>query len=684
MQSYRYALQNMNEEEEVTNKASVCPLDCPDTCSLNVVVEHDKIIKVKGSKANPLTQGVICGKVVKYYPELIHGQRRLKTPLRRIGKRGSGEYEVISWETALDVCYEKMQQCIEEYGAESILPLNYSGPHGKLAGGSMDRRFFYKLGATQLNRTPLCAGTLSLARQSLFGTTVGMPQVQAEHSDLIIIWGCNVTTSYLHLMKIINKARSKGAKLIVIDPRRTKIARIADLYLQMTPGSDAYFALAMAAEFNRLGMIDKQKISHLSVGLERYLQQAEHYSTEKINTICGINTAEVEQFTELFAKAKKISLQVGVGLERSRNGGSAIRSVMALPILSGNIGQLGQGIMGGYGAAFATTEERLQRPDLLKQPTRTFNILDVAEYILDQQAEIPIKAVFIYNHNPVATHPDQNKMRQALSQEDVFIVGSDLSMTDSMKYADIILPAASHFEHSDVYGAYGHTYIQRTHAVINPVGESLPNTEIFRRLSQRFGFNDPLFKESDEALMEQAFDLKNQRTKTIKALGEDETIAMLDDAHIWLSDLPQSKKINFYSEALQQQYGYGLPRYETLANRYPYQLITAASAQRTNAFFGGESGSMGLQQVDINPQDAQSLGIKTGQSVKLINNKGEVVLRARITEDIPHGVLSVDKGAWCEASPTHQSANALIDSQSRTDIGEGAAYYDTFVDILVI
>jgi anaerobic selenocysteine-containing dehydrogenase len=662
-------------------KPSVCPLDCPDTCSLTAVIEEGKLIKVKGSKANPLTQGVICGKVAKYYPNTIHGASRLKTPLRRIGKRGSGEYEPISWQVAIDTCHKKMQQCIDTYGSESILPLNYSGPHGQLAGGSMDRRFFYKLGATQLNRSPLCAGTASLARQSLFGDSLGMPQQQAVHSDLIIIWGCNVTTSYLHLIKIINKARSKGAKLIVIDPKRTKIAKRADLFLQVTPGSDAYFALSMAAEFDRLGMIDKKKIASFSTGLAQYLQHASNYKIEKIETICGINEQQVKQFLTLFSNAKSVSMQVGIGLERTRNGGSAIRTAMALQVLSGHRGQLGQGIMGNYGASFSKTPERLQRPDLLSKSTRTFNIVDVADHILDRKASIPIKSVFIYNHNPVITHPDQNKMRQALSLEDVFIIGCDLAMTDSMKYADIILPACSHFEHSDIYAAYGHSNIQRANAVINPVGEALPNTEIFRQLAQRFEFKDNAFKESDEELLEQAFDLSQQEQNTIKRLAKDHIIPMLNDDHIWLSDMPSNNKITFYNNALEQQYGYGLPRYENIAHTYPYQLITAASPQRTNGFFGSESGSLALQKVEINPDDAKKLNIKTGQAVKLRNNKGEVILIAKLTEDVTKGVLSTDKGAWCESSPTGQSANALIDNQSKTDIGNGAAYYDTFVEI---
>ena len=668
--------------DSVINKPSVCPLDCPDACSLSVVVKDDKIINVKGSKANPMTDGVVCGKVSKYYSDFVHGKKRLTTPLKRTGKKGSGEFERISWDEAIELCYQGIQKGIDQHGTESVMPLNYAGPHGQLAENSMDMRFFYKLGATQLNRPPMCAGVRSLSYESLFGESIGMPTEQAEYSDLIILWGVNITTSYLHLMKIINKARKKGAKVIVIDPKRIKVAGIADLYLQVKPASDVYFALAMTAEFERLGMIDHAKIADKVSGLDEYLTHAKTYQKEQLEEVCGIQSEQFESFVELFKKAKRVSMMVGVGVERSRNGGSSIRSAMALSVLTGQYGELGQGQMGNYGPSFHKTPDKLMRPDLLEKPTRTFNLIDAADHILDRDNKVPIKSVFVYNHNPVIAHQNQNKMIKALSQKDVFVIGCDITMTDSMKYADVILPACSHFEHSDVYASYGHTYLQRTEAVIGPVGESLPNMEIFRRLAQRFGFDEQAFKDTDAQLQEQAFDLSKSANKENKVseISTDASLSMLDLEHIWLSD--KSNKINLFNTELEEQYGYGLPRYVALNDEakkaYPFVLVTSAHFHRSNSTFGGCR--VELETVDINPKDANRLSIGDGQKVKLSNAFGEVVLKAHITKDVASGVVYSHKGAWCESSPTGQTVSALL-GNSKTDIGDGAAFYDAFVDI---
>jgi len=675
-------------EPQIIQKPSVCPLDCADTCSLTASTQAGKLVKVRGSKTNPFTQGVICEKVSKYYPDFIHGNKRLTHPLRRTGPRGSGEYETISWQQAIELSYQGLQKAIQQYGSESVLPFNYAGPHGQLAGGSMDRRFFYKLGATQLNRATLCAGVRALAYSSMFGNSVAMPMEQAEHSDLIIIWGSNTSSTNLHLMKRINAARKKGAKVIVIDPQRIKVSKIADLYLQITPGSDAYFALAMATEFDRLGMIDRDKLQHKVSGLEDYLQQAKACTREDIQNTCGIEHNQVELFTRLFKQAKKVSMITGVGLERSLSGGSAIRAAMALPILSGNFGKVGQGVMGHYGSAFPKTPERLQLPDLLEKNTRTISIIDVPDLLLDSKGSIPIKAVFIYNHNPVVMNPDQNKIRKALSQQDLFIIGCDITMTDSMKYADVILPAASHFEHNEVFAAYGHTYLQRADAVINPVGQALPNTEIFRRLSKRFGFTESAFSDSDEQLMEQAFDLtyKSFGANKIADLSLNSALPMRAIDQPWLSDMDfeTGHKIKLYSKQLESEYGLGLPEYQRATQSASFRLLTPASAKRSNSTFGGHQDSSTLPEVEINTEDALRLGIKSGQSVKLKNTKGEVTLKATVGQTVSEGVLCSLKGAWCETSLTGQTVNALIDNSSKTDIGEGAAFYDTFVDIEII
>jgi len=668
---------------------SICPLDCPDTCSLAVKTDGQQVLEVRGSSDNPYTAGVICNKVMRSYPEFVHGNARLMTPMRRVGKKGSGKFEPISWGDALDAVHAGFSQAIKAHGPQSILPLNYSGPHGELACGSMDRRFFYKLGATLLNRGPLCGIVRGTAYSSLFGSSPGMAPEQAQHSDLIIIWGNNVTVSNLHLARVIKTARSKGARLVVIDPKRTKIAEQADLYLQIEPGTDVVLALAMAAELERKNGLDPDFIARWVDGFDAYMGQARQHDIKDVSKTCGIDAETFQQLISWYRQAENVAVSIGNGIERGRSGGSGLRAAMALQALTGNHGRLGAGVLAKPGFAFAKTPDRLQRPELIPEGTRIFNIVDVAKHVLDDTLDPPIAAMMIFNHNPVATHPDQNHMRWALARDDLFIVGSDVVMTDSMKYADIILPASSHFEFADIYGAYGHSYLQRAEAVIPCVGDSLPNTEIFRRLAARFGFDDPLFKASDSELMDDAFDNNDPRLNgsTPSEIPVDSALAMTtpggEPVIMCKTVTPATKsgKIELFCDDLEKRFGYGLPRFEPVTRDLPFSIISPSSSKRTNATFGGCIESQGQEVVEINPADAKESGIKEGDSLRVWNKRGEVYLTARITDAVGIRVLYSPKGCWLEASSTDQTVNALISSDVRTDIERGACYNETFVEI---
>ncbi len=306
-------------------KNSVCPLDCPDTCSLSVTVENCEITRVKGSKANPYTGGVICEKVAKYYPDYVHGEHRLREPLHRTGERGGNDFEPISWDDALAQITQKTKEIIHRYGTESVLPFNYAGPHGQLAGGSMDRRFFYKLGATLLDRGPLCGGVRGAAYASLFGGAPGMPPEQAEDADVIAVWGNNVTVSNLHFACVIKTAREKGATLIVIDPKRTRIAEQAHHYIQIAPGTDIVLALALAAEIERRDKIDTRFVEQWVTGSELFLKEARKYSLEDAASICGVPLAAIKKLVDLYAGAKNLATSIGNGIERGKSGGSGLR-----------------------------------------------------------------------------------------------------------------------------------------------------------------------------------------------------------------------------------------------------------------------------------------------------------------------------------------------------------------------
>ncbi len=668
---------------------SVCPLDCPDTCSLSVTTAKGRVLEVRGSADNPYTAGVICNKVTRSYPEFVHGAGRLTQPMKRVGEKGAAAFAAISWDEALDLVHAGLSRAIAAHGPQSVVPLNYAGPHGELAGGSMDRRFFHKLGATLVNRGPLCGIVRGTAYTSLFGAAPGMAPEQARHADLIVVWGNNVTVSNLHLARVIKAARSQGGRLIVIDPKRTKIAEQADLHLQIQPGSDVVLGLALAAELERRGAFDPAFITEWVSGFDAYMAEARRHGPDEVAEICGLPPELFLQMASWYEDAERVAVSVGNGIERGRSGGSGLRAAMALQAVTGNFGRLGAGVFAKPGYAFPKTSDRLQRPDLIPLGTRTFNIADLPKLMLDATLDPPIAATFIYNHNPVATHPDQNRMRRALARDDLFVVGCDVVMTDSLAYADVILPAASHFEFADLYGAYGHSYLQRAEPVIPCVGDSLPNTEIFRRLAARFGFDEPLFKDDDAALMDAAMDAEDPRLQGFRPsqLPADRALLIAaDDGEALImckSVTPRtpSGKIELFSQDLEDRFGYGVPRYAAVARDLPFALISPSSSKRTNATFGGCSESQGPEGVEINPADAAARGISQGDELKVRNAQGAVHLMARITDAVRPGVLYSPKGAWLASSPTGQTVNALIPSDLRTDIEDGVCYNETFVEI---
>jgi len=680
----------MLSKEKLETKPSVCPLDCPDTCSLFVKTDTKRVIEVRGSKSNPYTAGVICNKVMKAFPDLIHGENRLTHPLKRIGPRGGDQFERISWDNALDLVHAGITSAISKYGTQTVLPLNYAGPHGELASGSMDRRFFHKLGASLLARGELCGLVRGSAYTSLYGTAPGMPPEQIRHSDLIIVWGNNVTVSNLHLARSIKAARdTHGSKLVVIDPKRTRIAEQADMFIQIQPGTDVVLALAMAAELERRGSHDSEFIEKWVDGYDSYMENARTHTPEMVEEICGVSRKSFDQLADWYTAGKKVGVSVGNGLERGRSGGSGIRAAMSLQALTGNHGQLGAGVFAKPGNSFPKSTAKLQRPDLLPDGIRTINIVDTSKVLLDKTMDPPVKVVFIYNHNPVITHPDQNRLRRALSQDDIFTVGADIVMTDSMSYCDVVLPAASHFEFADIYASYGHQYLQRAEPVIPCVGECLPNTEIFRRLAARFGFDEPIFKETDAELMDTAFVDGDLRLGGIRPseLALDQALAMKtitgEDLILCDTVLPEtlSGKIELFSHDLEERFGYGLPRFEAVKRQFPLAIISPSSSKRTNSTFGGCALSKGQEEVEINPVDAKKRDISSGDTLKAHNERGETLLTAQITDAVLPGVIYTPKGTWLSASQTGQTVNALLDADIRTDIEDGACCNEAFCEL---
>jgi anaerobic selenocysteine-containing dehydrogenase len=679
----------MNQPTKTATFPSVCPLDCPDTCSLSAHVQDGTLIAVKGSKANPYTDGVICNKVVRYYPDFVHGATRLTHPLKRVGPRGSGNFERISWSEALDLIHTAFSAAIDKHGPETILPFNYAGPHGELGAGSMDRRFFYKMGATMLNRGPLCGAVRGGAYASVFGNVPGMPPAQVLHSDLVLVWGNNVTVSNLHLAPLLKEMRKKGGKLIIIDPKRIKIAQQCDMHIQIKPNTDVVFAMGLAAELERRGALDRAFIDNWVVGFEPYMAQARQYSTEVVEKTCGISAREFHAVADLIVAAKNMACSFGNGIERGRSGGSGLRAGMVLPALTGHHGRLGAGVLAKSGVATPKNQPRLHGNHLMKPGIRVINIVDLGAVLQDDTLETPISAAMIYNHNPVATHPDQANLIKGLMRKDLFLVGSDVVMTDSMALCDVILPASSHFEHNDVFGAYGQNYLQRAAPVIPCVGESLPNTEIFRRLAARFGYDDPVFRADDVQLMNDAINSDHPQLNGLKGsdlpLDQAIEIKAADSEPMIMCktvkpDTP-SGKIELFSQDYEDRFGFGVPRYDPVQQDRPFVIITPSSDKRTNATFGGHAASQGVEVVEMHPKDASTRGLHDGAKVTVFNDRGQVTLQLKVTDATRPGVLYSPKGTWRATSDTGLTVNALIPSDIRTDIECGAVYNETFVDV---
>ena len=419
------------------------------------------------------------------------------------------------------------------------------------------------------------------------------------------------------------------------------------------------------------------------------MEQARKYSPQDVRSTCGLSLEQFYRFADLYAQAENVAVSVGNGIERGHSGGSGLRAAMALQALTGNHGRAGAGVMAKQGLAAPKTTHRLQRPDLIPNGTRTINIVDVAEALLDDSLDPRIMAVMIYNHNPVATHPDQTKLIKALERDDLFIAGSDIVMTDSMFYADVILPAASHFEYADLYGAYGQNFIQRCAPVIPCVGESLPNTEIFRRLAARFEFNDPMFRDSDEELMNDAMDGSSLRMQGFlpSEIPLDQAIELKSEqgeAIILCKNVNPATptgKIELYSEDLQTRFGFGVPRFRPVKKSRPFSLISPSSTKRTNSTFGGCSDSQEHEIVEMNPTDASARGLSAGDMVTVWNERGRVTLKIAVTNATLPGVLYSPKGTWRGSSDTGMTVNSLIPADIRADLERGACYNETFVDV---
>jgi anaerobic selenocysteine-containing dehydrogenase len=671
--------------------ASVCTLDCPDTCSLTVTVDDGRIVKVRGSEALPFTAGAICNKVAHHTAAFVHGAGRLTHPLRRVGPKGSGAFERISWDAALDLIHQRISAVVARYGREAVMPLNYAGPHGMLAGDSMSLRFFHRLGASQLYRRSMCGAVRSEAWAGTYGLVPGIGPEAAADARLNIVWGNNATVANLHLVRSVRQAMRKGGRLVVVDPLRTKIAEQADLHLALLPGTDVVLAFALATELERLGAHDREFIAANVHGYDELMAAAREWPVERAAEVCGLTPGSIRTLAQWMAEADPLVMALGNGLERGRNGGSGVRAAIALPALMGRL-DARSGIVLGSGNAFPRTPARLTRPDLLPGATRTLDIMDIGRHLTADDIDPPLRALVIYNHNPIVVHADQNRMRAGLMREDVFMAGIEVAMTESMALCDVVLPAATHLEQDDLYAAYGHHWLQRAEAVIAPVGEALPNTEIFRRLAARFGFDEPAFKASDRELMDEAVDAAHPTFAGVRpsAISTRQALRMCaaDGRPLALYDTHRpatpSGKVELVSDVLAGRWGPGarLPAFRPREASFPLMLISPASDARISSTLLGEGGVAGeAPPLMMHPADAAARKLDGCAKVRVYNELGEVILPLLVTDAVPRGVVASEKGAWIATSPTGQTISALVSTERRADLAKGACYNDVGVEV---
>ncbi len=661
-----------------TEHESVCTLDCPDTCSLSVTVERGRIAKVDGSRRNPFTAGYICAKV-RRFPERVYSPLRVLHPQRRVGRKGAGIFERITWAQAIDTIAERFKRVIATDGPQAILPYHYGGSNGLLSEEAVDARFFNRLGASVLLKT-ICAAPTDAAYRAMYGTMGSVPPEDYHFARVIILWGVNPAVTGIHLLPHIRAAQRAGAAVIVIDPRRTAVARRATMHLQPVPGTDVVLALALINELVLRERVDADFVRRHVNGFETLATAAAAYPLPRAAAICGVAEADLSRLATIYADASPAVIRCGWGVERNRNGGNAVRAILALPAIAGKFGVRGGGMTMSLSRAFPIDVNALSRPDLRQQAGRQVNMNRLGRVLTEPQSP-PVRALFVYNANPVATTPDQGRVCRGLAREDLFTVVHEQVLTDTARFADILLPAPTAFEQAEVKKAYGHYYLQYAAPVIPPLGEALSNADLFARLALAMGFGDAALCPPEDALIDAAIAASAERFGAVTAerLRADKISRLLFDGQRDLvqfeTDFPTtpSRKIELCPPVL------GPIRYEPrAASAYPFTLLSPASDRTINSTFGEFDGPR--PRLSMHPDDAARRGIRDGDAVRVFNDLGEVHVHAAVGPDVRPGVVSLPKGLWQRSTLNGATATALV-ADDLTDLGEGACFNDARVDV---
>ena len=673
---------------------AACPHDCPDTCAMEITVEDGVAVEVSGA-AMPFTQGTLCTKVAKYL-DRTYSKERLLHPMRRVGAKGpEGRLTRISWDEALDEISARFKALAAE-DPQQILPCSYAGTMGLAQYMSMDRRFFNRLGASLLDRT-LCSSAGKAGVKITLGGSVGMDPERFDESKLILIWGSNPVVSNLHLWSRCQEAKRRGARLIAIDPWRSQTAEKCHQHIRLLPGTDAALALGMMHVIIGEGRIDRDYVERHTLGFEKFKERVRQYPPDKVAHLCGITAEEVVNLAREYASVRPAAIRVNYGLQRHAGGGMAVRTIACLPALVGAWREAAGGVVLTTADFYTLDHKTLERPDLIRGKPRTINQSALGDALTS--ARPPVKAIYVYNNNPVAVCPDSNKVIAGFSRPDLFAVVHDVFITDTADYADIVLPATTQLEHYDVHKSYGHLYVLANNPAIAPVGEAKPNSEVFRLLAKRMGFAEACFDDTDEDLCRQALRSSAPRMRGIEwdALKESgwQRLAVPEVyAPFAEGGFPTpSGKCEFYSETALKMGLDPLPAYTPprenvhsapeLARRYPLAFISPPCRNFLNSSFANlpfARASEKEPRLDIHPEDARARGIANGERVRVFNDRGSYTLKAAVSDRARPGVVVAPSVWWKKLSPDGRNANDVT-SQAIADMGGAATFYDCLVEV---
>jgi anaerobic selenocysteine-containing dehydrogenase len=759
---------------------AACPHDCPDACGVLITVEDGRATKIQGDPEHPVTRGFLCAKVAKYL-DRVYSPDRVLYPLRRIGPKGpaagaadagracpelaegsaratqarsfapqgrpgaavptSAEetksvWQRISWDEALNEITSRFREIMGEFGSEAILPYSYGGTLGALNGASMDRRFFHRLGASQLDRT-ICSAAGEAGLKSVLGAKLGTEPEQFRHSKYIIAWASNIHGNNVHLWPFIAEARRNGAQLVVIDPYRTRTAACADWYLPINPGTDAALALGLMHVIIGEGLHDADYVTKYTQGFAELREKVKEYPPERVAQWTGIAADDIRKLAREYATVRPSVIRLNYGVQRSEGGGMATRAIAMLPCITGSWKEVGGGLQMSLSGAFELNDAALKRPDLMKsalgRDARVLNMVELGR-VLNAQNDPPVKALFVYNSNPAAVCPNHNEVVRGLLRPDLFTVVHEQFLTDTTDYADIVLPATTFFEHKDLQKAYGHYYLQVSKQAIAPLGECRSNVELFRALAERMGFEEDCWRDSAEEMIDAALESKNpwlagisrarlegerhvrlnfeeaasgtelpasgsgDEEAELRSAGQPGAAVLTQTERVQAPFLPfaqgsfrtASGKAELYSDALKAQ---GLDpvveftppsesRHGKHRGTFPLELLARKADNFLNSTFTNISSVQEMEEpglLEMHAGDARARNIAAGDSVRVFNHRGQVLLKARVDGAVQPGVVSATLN-WAKLTPRFDSINSLT-SEKLTDMGNSATFYSVLVEV---